>query len=114
MAVQRPADCHPESAHYAHGLCKRCYQQRWVASNPNYHRNWKVWDRYGLSLEAYEALLAQGCAICGGEAEVIDHNHTTGQVRGALCHRCNRGIGLLRDNPVIVDAAGTYLAGDPR
>jgi hypothetical protein len=56
------------------------------------------------------------CAICGrleaavGQLE-IDHDHTPGGhgVRGLLCHRCNSGIGLFDDNPVVLEAAARYL-----
>jgi hypothetical protein len=51
------------------------------------------------------------CAICGTTPETglfLDHCHHTGRVRGYLC-RCNTGIGLLKDNPVIVRAAAQYL-----
>ena len=28
----------------------------------------------------------------------IDHCHNKGKVRGLLCHSCNLGIGLLKEN----------------
>jgi hypothetical protein len=33
------------------------------------------------------------------------------QVRGLLCQGCNKGIGLLRDDPAIVERAAAYLKG---
>jgi Recombination endonuclease VII len=75
---------------------------------------------HGLAQEAWDRLIAlQGnrCAVCkttqpGGRTERwhIDHDHVTGQVRGLLCHRCNLGIGLLRDDPQIMMAAARYVA----
>src|SRR5262249_13427810 len=88
---------------------------------------------YGLSQEAYDALLAsQGgvCAICGGKQGAparlrvvrkrapratldllrIDHDHATGEVRGLLCHPCNSLLGYARENPDILQAAIQYLA----
>jgi hypothetical protein len=41
----------------------------------------------------------------------IDHCHITGKVRGLLCHKCNKGIGLLGDDPARVAAALNYLEG---
>lgn len=34
------------------------------------------------------------CAVCGVDSQlVLDHDHTTGKVRGWLCNRCNIGLG---------------------
>lgn len=55
------------------------------------------------------------CAICGIHEEnvtkslAIDHDHTTGLVRGYLCNNCNRGIGLLKDDPNVLRNAIEYL-----
>jgi hypothetical protein len=75
---------------------------------------------YGISLVEFEARAkAQGglCAICRrlpigrgkGDLLVVDHCHGRGHVRGLLCGNCNIAIGLLMDDPVIVDAAAAYL-----
>jgi len=76
---------------------------------------------YGLTTEDYDALYdRQGgrCAICGcseGEsikgAFAIDHDHTTGRVRGLLCGLCNTAIGKLQDSPTLLRKAATYLEG---
>ena len=39
-----------------------------------------------------------------------DHNHRTGKKRGMLCSNCNRGIGLLGDNPLTYLRTADYLA----
>ena len=39
----------------------------------------------------------------------IDHDHTTGKVRGMLCHDCNTSLGKFRDNPDILRKAADYL-----
>lgn len=73
---------------------------------------------YGITVEEYDALLvAQGglCAICRGpqthgrENLDVDHCHATGRIRGLLCSHCNRGIGLLGDDPERMRAAAAYL-----
>lgn len=74
--------------------------------------------QYGLTLQSYAALMfMQGgrCAICrtdrpGGKGWAIDHDHTTGAVRGLLCTQCNLGLGQFRDEPEILAAAIGYLA----
>lgn len=73
---------------------------------------------FGLSAEEYEAMLAkQGgrCALCKripqkGRSLHIDHNHTTGLVRGLLCFRCNAGMGQFQDDIFRFADAIVYLA----
>ena len=73
------------------------------------NRGYHLKRNYGISIEHYEQLLEnQGgvCAVCGtsnwggayGKPHV-DHDHTTGVVRGILCVRCNVAIGLMDDSP---------------
>ena len=55
-------------------------------------------ERGLMSVLSRERLLEKqghSCAICGELAEklVLDHDHSTGQVRGYLCNRCNLKIG---------------------
>lgn len=75
--------------------------------------------KFGMSPEQYAVRLSdQGgmCRICGavprpGRALPVDHDHSTGKVRGLLCDRCNRLIGLAGDDPAVLTAAARYLAG---
>lgn len=77
---------------------------------------------YSISLEEYEYLVERAggcCEICGGEGFlmrdwhksklVIDHDHSTGDVRGLLCHNCNRGLGLFQDKIENLETAIRYL-----
>ena len=75
---------------------------------------------YQITLEEYEAMLERQdglCAICRGDNAqtkykrmlFVDHDHVTGKVRGLLCHRCNTGIGYMRDNISVLEAAISYL-----
>ncbi len=54
------------------------------------------------------------CAICErifGEnlKPCVDHCHRTGVVRALLCSECNKGIGLLQDDALVVERALRYL-----
>ena len=72
--------------------------------------------KYGLTLEAFDALLASqggGCAICGRpDADNVDHDHKTGRVRGILCFNCNVAIGHVAEDEDRLAAATAYLARD--
>ena len=72
--------------------------------------------KYGLTLKAFEALLASqggGCAICGKpDADNVDHDHVTGRVRGILCFNCNVAIGHVAEDDDRLAAAMAYLARD--
>lgn len=78
---------------------------------------------YGITLGEYNRMLKYQeckCAICGGEGFtmkechkiklVVDHCHTTGVVRGLLCHNCNRALGLFKDSPDSLIEAAKYLS----
>jgi hypothetical protein len=50
------------------------------------------------------------CVICGNNGDlVVDHDHSTGKVRGMLCNHCNRGLGHFRDSPMLLEFAVQYL-----
>jgi hypothetical protein len=72
--------------------------------------------KYKLSIVEYNDILEyQGgvCDICGGtngdKHLFVDHNHTSGKVRGLLCKKCNSAIGLFRDDIGILNEAIAYL-----
>jgi hypothetical protein len=76
---------------------------------------------YGLTPESFDAMLhAQGggCAICGakqidgkqGTRMVVDHCHSTNQIRGILCDLCNTALGKFEDNVGLLKNAINYLS----
>lgn len=93
-------------------------------------REWKgsIRRRYKLSPEDYENLLTKQngvCAVCEHEEKThrklcVDHDHaccptenSCGKcVRGLLCSRCNRGLGLLNDDPKLLRKALEYIEND--
>lgn len=70
---------------------------------------------YKMTPEEYKKLYEKQtgrCAICFGESKIklcVDHNHSTGKVRGLLCKKCNSGIGLLQENTEFLYRAIKYL-----
>ena len=88
-------------------------------TNPR-RRHQMKYLKFGITWEQYVALAESQdhkCAICGnGQHEKIrarfldiDHNHETGEIRGLLCSMCNRGMGLFRDDPALMERAVAYL-----
>lgn len=74
-----------------------------------------------LTVEEYDTMLEQqggGCKVCGrtpednGKRLAVDHNHSTGRIRGLLCDKCNVGLGHLGDSLNRVLKAAEYLAED--
>lgn len=76
---------------------------------------------YGIEPEDYYLMLKNqggGCAICGSVSSdykkkkklAVDHCHSTGVVRGVLCMKCNRAIGLFSDNIEVILRAASYLS----
>jgi hypothetical protein len=82
----------------------------------NRRRNLK--REYGLTLEDYDKMLKVQngkCAICNGENPIykgnlcVDHCHTTGKIRGLLCHSCNLTLGYMKDSKDRLKNAIKYL-----
>lgn len=105
-------------------VCKRCdrkYQDAYYLANRDRlvaaaarryredgdkrlkNRAFHLKNRYGMTLEQYDELLRTQdgtCAICKqscgtGQRLAVDHDHATGDVRGLLCKKCNRFIGVI-------------------
>jgi len=98
--------------------CQSC--QLWVKRDTYLKRN------FGIDTEKYENMLEKsngGCYICGATKEkngkylAVDHDHSCCKakkscgkcVRGILCDRCNRAVGLLKDNVDNALAVAMYI-----
>ena len=103
--------------------CKKCYLEypKEKKRRPMYMRDMNL-KQYGLTFERYTEMFnnQKGCCkICNRhlsevnkgkkKALCVDHCHTTGIVRGLLCDKCNRGIGLFNDDIAMLQKAITYL-----
>lgn len=79
---------------------------------------------YNLTIEDYNARLKQQngtCAACGKPETAkftktgvtkrlaVDHCHNTGRIRGLLCARCNRVLGLVADSSELLISLSAYL-----
>lgn len=79
--------------------------------------------KFGLDEQIYAQMLMEQngvCAICHGQeyrkrkgvvlSLAVDHDHSTGKVRGLICSDCNTGLARFRDNPGSLFRAIQYLA----
>lgn len=51
------------------------------------------------------------CELCGGSESriVFDHCHLKGHFRGWICDRCNRVLGSVKDDVILLGKMITYL-----
>jgi len=129
--------CHQEKPHYGKGLCRPCYGKHFRATHQGYYKAWwkdhprtpealrtaRLRSRWEMTPADYDAMLASQGGVCAGcdattpggrfDRFAIDHDHRTGAIRGLLCVRCNRAIGLLRDDPALMRRLIDYLREAP-
>lgn len=82
--------------------------------------------KFGITQEEYDLMFKEQGGVCklceDGEDEfvdstvikgpkqfAIDHDHYTGEVRGLLCSKCNKGLGQFRDNAALLHKAAFYV-----
>jgi hypothetical protein len=94
---------------------RRQATKNWRDNNQEKVLNKRYKERYGITFVEYQAMSEKQknkCLICNVEEKlVVDHNHETGKIRGLLCNNCNCAIGLLKDDPIILQSAISYLQG---
>lgn len=111
-------DCN--NKYYAKNYCEHHYNYTPVKKKARKKYNLKM---YNLTPEEYEQMLKNQdnkCAICNNyqtttkpNGEIrdldVDHNHKTGKIRGLLCGSCNTGLGLLKEDVLILQNVIKYL-----
>lgn len=115
--------CGKNAARKAHREAMRTWRRDNRAHARRLKKDWDLRRQFGISLSEYETLLAkQGgvCAICARPETCgarqssflsVDHDHVTNKIRGLLCNKCNRGLGLFEDNVEWLSNAIDYLGG---
>lgn len=106
---------------YCTSQCLEC-QKETYRENRDTIREIRRQQRLGVPIGTYKffvAMYGEKCAICGGDNFKgtskesgqlhIDHDSTTGRIRGLLCGTCNVGIGMLKHDKEIMLAAISYL-----
>jgi Recombination endonuclease VII len=101
----------------------KTYQKKYKSKSISdyYGRRWKYAGIKNFSYQQYLDLIEHQnnqCDICKNPLDppFVDHNHTTGNVRGLLCLGCNTSLGHFHDSPEILNNAIKYLEknNDPR
>jgi len=77
--------------------------------------------KFGMTVEQYDVMLAAqggGCCICGRPPRDdislhVDHDHSTGMIRGILCFRCNNALADFQEDPALLIKAAGYVSRSP-
>ncbi len=96
----------------------REWRREWQREYRQRRKDIRLKSLYGITLEDYNKMFQEQngcCKICNkhqteeGVILCVDHDHTTGKVRGLLCKKCNQAIGLLKDSIENCLSAAEYL-----
>ena len=96
--------------------CEKEYRMSKDIKQQRYERD--LLNKYGLTIDSYNTMFTEQkgcCKVCSIHQSklkrplAVDHNHNTGEVRGLLCDRCNRALGLFGDSPFLLESALEYL-----
>lgn len=123
---QRYLDNRDNFLKYARTYCKKnkekikAAHKNWQKSKGdnlrNYYKNYKLKSVYGISLLEYNQMVENQLGVCwicknppGKKALYVDHNHSTGEVRGLLCALCNVIVGSCHEEVDVLKCAIKYL-----
>ena len=100
------------------------HQKAYRKKYPERYKGYDLKKHYGITLDQYTTLLKEQngvCAICKQpefardhrtgklRSLAVDHNHTTGRIRGLLCTNCNKAVGHLKDDSELARKCEEYL-----
>ena len=89
-----------------------------LSENPDLANDKRAARTYGVDLSYIQNLREQAngiCQCCGRpglhhhKRLVIDHDHSTGRVRGLICSNCNSILGFCDDNITTLENLINYL-----
>jgi hypothetical protein len=86
------------------------YARKWESKNPLKKVCYSLRTLYGITLRQRDEMIdSQGgkCPVCLVEfskevSPCVDHDHTTGEIRGILCMSCNFAEGLLKNTDSVL------------
>lgn len=107
-------------SYYKHREKNLVRRKEYQKKYPEKVREYWMKNRYNLTVSEFNLLLKNQqnrCAICFkvfDKTPNIDHDHTTGHIRGLLCRECNLGISYFCDDIEILNRASQYIAAGKR
>ena len=72
-------------------------------------------SKYGITGDEFRKIIKEQnnqCPICMRSTKKnlsVDHNHSTGKIRGIICNDCNLAVANAGDSPKILRALAIYL-----
>jgi recombination endonuclease VII len=103
---------------YYHANKEKCKERNKVGYQ-RYHLK-----KFGIDQIIYDKMFSEQsglCAICRNPETskdrrcnevrklAVDHDHVTGKIRALLCRACNVTIGLMKEDPVRLEAVAAYV-----
>ena len=115
--VDRPTAAHRRRPVNADGYCATCARER-SQTRARRARAVRVQRTYGLSPEQHEELFRLQGGRCPHGRRItlrspVDHDHSSGAVRGLLCDPCNRFLGYVGDSAQAFLNLWAYAARPP-
>lgn len=92
-------------------------EKRYQLKNYMKIREKRLKKKYGIDFAVYDKIMdaqRDACAVCArqfgyGNPPQVDHCHATGAVRGILCNKCNKGLGMFDDSVRVLNSAIAYI-----
>ena len=113
-------------------LQRKSATRQWEKANPDKHlmqqlrtrcRQKGITNPLDVDFVSQYLFRVKSCEICGKaladagpqhkRSLCIDHHHEGGHFRGALCSKCNTGLGYFDDDPVLLEKAIQYIQRRP-
>ena len=120
---EKPLDDFPRRYERPVGVRSKCKECANALRKKHYEADKKsgklketIWARAGINItyneyvEKYDAN-SGCCEICGDEFDVlcVDHNHTTNEIRGLLCTKCNLALEGFKESEDVLMNAIEYI-----